>query len=652
MKNSIKSLLGLISVCVLSLICTQEPAPAAGGDFPMRCEDFVFGHQHGLVLHEMPGRMANNMIQVAWVATRALELGTNWTFRAVSSHFEQKYSVVQDILAQGGNVSEWIDVRKHPSYRKGCSWDPHDEFFQNYEWLRLHRTTLNCLFHDGDLRTKLAPNDVVIHFRSIYLEERRKFRFLNEDPPTQFYLDSPRMINASLRASGGIGTTWVIVDPGMERHDEFRVWIKEVGGKIHGGSAVEDHSVARKAANLVTSMGTYSWTASFLSEAQSIHMPYCSERPSKWVPWHSLFIEDDPRIFWHDFCGSISGSGKTVLKGNTWFAGVVHQRISGAKTCLPRPSLKTIANHQFTTGEISRPAASELKFQPQFRLCGCRPGIWERDFIFDLLNIDIDPASGSTSPHCPPDCRNLSKPANVLVADLHGHDPNFWLPEINAMDRPLVLFHISDERCVTSADLVTRIYSRFKLVVRHYACHKQLGSVLATFNHVIIAPLGYNVSFTGGEPSLKTIARQNNGHMRQFRWSFQGTVKTNRAEGIRDLSDITPYHVGTSSVDKTELFRIYSRSSFVMSGRSNDNLDCLGHSEATVAGAIPVVIGSNVEIADTFMHFGSGRLPPWLFAETWQQAKAEMKAVLSNQTRLKQMQAENSEWRNSEILRI
>ena len=81
----------------------------------------------------------------------------------------------------------------------------------------------------------------------------------------------------------------------------------------------------------IGSFGTFTWMAAFLSEARSIHLPYVSdlEWGASWLPWHDLFIHDDPRIVYHDIVNPKTHtheSATAVMSRNTTFAQAVRDR--------------------------------------------------------------------------------------------------------------------------------------------------------------------------------------------------------------------------------------------------------------------------------------------------------------------------------------
>ena len=88
---------------------------------------------------------------------------------------------------------------------------------------------------------------------------------------------------------------------------------------------------------------------------------------------------------------------------------------------------------------------------------------------------------------------------------------------------------------------------------------------------------------------------------------------------LAEMGQVHPNLVGSAS--KASVAFAYGNSDFVVSPRGEINLDCFRHYEASALGAIPVVVANTTELDHTFRGIGSASRPPWLFAETWEDAK-------------------------------
>jgi hypothetical protein len=201
--------------------------------------------------------------------------------------------------------------------------------------------------------------------------------------------------------------------------------------------------------------------------------------------------------------------------------------------------------------------------------------------------------------------------------------------------RPRAIIHLSDEwgtlpEYLALAEL-TPIY------MRQYA-HATYG--LQSRARQI--PLGYMQGMLGGQPSTAVITAQKKPATRRYTWSFVGELKQDRTEMLRTfLRELPSGHI-TRGKTPQEMFAIYQDSLFVISGRGNASLDCFRLYEATIAGAIPVVVGEEAELAATF-HYGGDR-PPFLYAATWDDATRTCKEVLYDMSRAEKMQDALRTW--------
>ena len=106
---------------------------------------------------------------------------------------------------------------------------------------------------------------------------------------------------------------------------------------------------------------------------------------------------------------------------------------------------------------------------------------------------------------------------------------------------------------------------------------------------------------------------------RALRWTFLGTLKGSRKKALATMTSVHPNMVGTASKDAVAF--AYGNSDFVVSPRGEINLDCFRHYEASALGAIPIVVANATELDYSFRGIGSASRPPWLFANTWGDAK-------------------------------
>lgn len=84
--------------------------------------------------------------------------------------------------------------------------------------------------------------------------------------------------------------------------------VAEFGARVFESDKVSAHAFGRVADTFIGSFGTFSWLIAYLTCATRIVLPYFSDLPSgsTWVPWESLFIDDDDRVRYID-CVNATG---------------------------------------------------------------------------------------------------------------------------------------------------------------------------------------------------------------------------------------------------------------------------------------------------------------------------------------------------------
>jgi hypothetical protein len=203
---------------------------------------------------------------------------------------------------------------------------------------------------------------------------------------------------------------------------------------------------------------------------------------------------------------------------------------------------------------------------------------------------------------------------------------------------PKVVIQLSDE-CWRERNDVHNLLGNFcGLFLRQYRHHCHLA--LYTKNTVQI-PLGYLNGFYDRSVEVKKIKD------RKYTWSWVGYLKSDRREMINIFwkmwNNIT---ICNSNVPANEVFDIFSNSIFVPCGRGNFTLDCFRNYEATIAGAIPVVVGSQEEINCAYKY---EEAPPWIYANNWAEAVVKCQKIQFDFNRLQEMQEANIAWWNRTI---
>ena len=128
---------------------------------------------------------------------------------------------------------------------------------------------------------------------------------------------------------------------------------------------------------------------------------------------------------------------------------------------------------------------------------------------------------------------------------------------------------------------------------------------------------------------------------RKFKWSFVGNIKQDRLQMIMTMRKIHPCYAGKASSE--EMKNIYRESIFVPNGRGNVKLDCFRLYEASICGAIPIIVCSKNEFETTFSQEEN---PPWLRYDSWEEAHDSCLELLKDMKKLKTMSKNCIEWWN------
>ena len=209
--------------------------------------------------------------------------------------------------------------------------------------------------------------------------------------------------------------------------------------------------------------------------------------------------------------------------------------------------------------------------------------------------------------------------------------------------QPSVVVHLSDEYG-TSPEYLS-LADEVPVMLRQYR-HGKYGPMPQNLHQI---PLGYMAGMLQGTPSFDRIDIKDV-HSRSYDWSFIGALKQDRSRMIAAFSCSLPRSYVSHNDSAKRTFEIYKDSIFVPNGRGFVVLDCFRLYEASLAGAIPVVVGSESEIAETFQF--EAELPPWIFERDWNTAAAKCVELLKTPTILQAMQERNLAWWRDQILSV
>lgn len=159
-------------------------------------------------------------------------------------------------------------------------------------------------------------------------------------------------------------------------------------------------------------------------------------------------------------------------------------------------------------------------------------------------------------------------------------------------------------------------------------------------------PLGYMAGMFDGNYTARRRAHANAtvpASRRPYAWAFPSKLLGKDREpmlaAFRSWAG-APHTVGPRSVRATRA--AYEAAAFVPNSHGNVVLDCFRLYEASMAGAIPVLVASRDEFRTNFGALPA--LPPWVVAPDWAAALAAVRALAANRGALDARQRAVSEW--------
>jgi hypothetical protein len=212
--------------------------------------------------------------------------------------------------------------------------------------------------------------------------------------------------------------------------------------------------------------------------------------------------------------------------------------------------------------------------------------------------------------------------------------------------QPSIIISLSDE--FGNNDYVNQLTKNTNLYLH---CYNHSNYIYNKNSFQI--PLGYINNYFGENNSFIDIKKNINKIInRNYDCSFVGEIKSDRKNMIQIFknSNLQNNIINTKNswneleqlVKPEELFNIYNNSIFVLIGRGNKSLDCFRIYEAITAGAIPLLVGEENEINNTF-NFNNYK-PFLLYDSTWELLLQKCIILLNNKIILQDIQNFNIEW--------
>ena len=212
-----------------------------------------------------------------------------------------------------------------------------------------------------------------------------------------------------------------------------------------------------------------------------------------------------------------------------------------------------------------------------------------------------------------------------------------------------ILVQLSDEMC--NFPRVFRWYHRFGHIYRQYACWSRYSKLYRGHEgRITMLPLGYSNMLRLRGTTMETVARSLStvDRERQYIWSFAGSLKKphgERQQAVSVFKSLKPFFLSNPAVKHSDT-QVLTDSYFVLSPRGQVSVDCFRHYEASMHGAIPIVVGLHSELVSAFNYFAVH--PPWVFAASWVQALQLVQGLLANRTAMVARQIAVLQWWKTE----
>jgi hypothetical protein len=268
---------------------------------------------------------------------------------------------------------------------------------------------------------------------------------------------------------------------------------------------------------------------------------------------------------------------------------------------------------------------------------------WEKNFLEEILpdNVDIiytDPSNFTDINFYKNN--NVKKNKCILVFSSNIIDYNNIKP-ISSEFKPLIIIHFSDED--GNKEHYLDLANDANIIFRQYH-HSHYHNKYDNINYI---PLGY-IENDKIKSSLDIDIRPIN--ERKYVWSFVGGMKKDREVMINTFknANLGEYYFN-NGIKPEEMYDIYNNSIFIPNGRGNVVLDCLRLYEASMNGAIPIVVGDTDEVMNIFKKEDN---PPWIFASSWDEAVEICKKYLDDNNLLVEKQNSIITWYKKRITDI
>ena len=275
-----------------------------------------------------------------------------------------------------------------------------------------------------------------------------------------------------------------------------------------------------------------------------------------------------------------------------------------------------------------------------------REDLWEYDYITeDLLpkcSKNIKFASYSN-------LNTFNQNCDVFVYSCRDPQNYHWgfMPSydqvLEAVEKlkPKIIIQVSDEFEHEDNSAHNNLANYCELFLRNY--HHSNYSYLDNTLHI---PLGHKNDFDISNKKIIPVLE------REYNWCFVGQKKSDREDLVNSFSFIPDHyclvHDGNENqkIDGNQIVDYYLNSIFVPCSRGWTTLNTMRIYEASMCGAIPVIVGTKEEIDIDFKCEDS---PPFIFSDTWESATSTCKSLLEHPDILIEKQKQILKWWNTRM---
>lgn len=298
-----------------------------------------------------------------------------------------------------------------------------------------------------------------------------------------------------------------------------------------------------------------------------------------------------------------------------------------------KQELKELEEKKYLKLLYNQKILNSLKVNILFFCINSKNDVWEYDYIHnDLLGNNY-----IVNDYFNDNYKNINRQIDILVYFCRdqknypwGHIPSYGeILNCVKIIKPKIIIQLSDEFHYENLQIHNELAEYCKLFLRQYH-HPNYE-----YNeNTVIIPLGY------------TNSCKKFNYDKEYECSFFGQIKSDRRELIDSfLLNFSNFIIGTK-VSKEYMCEVYAKSFFVPCGRGNSSLNCFRIYEASMNKALPVIVGNQEEIYDTFRY---EKNPPWIFSDTWNNATKICKELLNDDKKIKERIYDNYNWWNKRI---